>query len=163
MSETYWLVCKEYKCKRCAEAGRVKFFTMYDPVVLKLYHSSLVDDLDVVFTYKCAVSQSVADYIDDHAVAATSFYSMHKHIESNHRRAFDRARLKYAGHVDAWNQKMATPGVVFSLTLVLCSACVPHCPPVPPMFPLCTPLPLVYPTAPPPSMQQEVNGPHTPS
>lgn len=99
MSETYWLVCKEYKCKRCAEAGRVKFFTMYDPVVLKLYHSSLVDDLDVVFTYKCAVSQSVADYIDDHAVAATSFYSIHKHIESNHRRAFDRARLKYAGHV----------------------------------------------------------------
>ena len=98
MSETYWLVCKEYKCKRCAEAGRVKFFTMYDPVVLKLYHSSLVDDLDVVFTYKCAVSQSVADYIDDHAVAATSFYSIHKHIESNHRRAFDRARLKYAGH-----------------------------------------------------------------
>ena len=69
MSETYWLVCKEYKCKRCAEAGRVKFFTVYDPVVLKLYHSSLVDDLDVVFTYKCAVSQSVADYIDDHAVA----------------------------------------------------------------------------------------------
>ena len=135
MSETYWLVCKEYKCKRCAEAGRVKIFTMYDPVVLKLYHSSLVDDLDVVFTYKCAVSQSVADYIDDHAVAATSFYSIHKHIESNHRRAFDRARLKYAGNVDAWNQKMATPGFVFSITLSLCSACVPHCPPVPPMYP----------------------------
>ena len=74
---------------------------MYGPAVLKLCHSSLVDDLDVIVTYKCAVSQSVADYIDDHAVAATSFYSMHKLIESNHQHAFDHTQLKYARHVDA--------------------------------------------------------------
>ena len=92
LGETYWLVCKRYHCSRCDEAGRRASFNMWDPEVLQLYHASIVEELDVVFTYKCAVSQALADYITDHAISAASFEAMHRHIKHNHHKKCARAR-----------------------------------------------------------------------
>ena len=94
LHESYWLVCKRYHCARCDEAGRQATFNTWDPRVLKYYHANVVEQLDVVFTHKCAVSQALADYINDHAVSAASFEAMHRHIKHNHRRKCDRARYQ---------------------------------------------------------------------
>ena len=73
MDHTYYEVCRRYYCSTCVVAHRQYTFDMWDPRVLKLLHSKVSQRLDVLFTYKCAVTRRVADYIWDHATSATSF------------------------------------------------------------------------------------------
>ena len=110
LRDTYWLVCKRYHCKACKAAGRQNTFNTWDPAVVEGYGGGLEESLDVVFTYKCAVSQCLADYIEDHAVTAASFEAMHRHITNNHHRSCDRSRLQYAHAVDDWNSQKQGQG-----------------------------------------------------
>ena len=109
LAESYWLVCKRYTCKTCkrlheVDSTRRYSFAMWDPLVLAKYHGDITERLDVLFTHKCAVSQALADYIEDHATTAASFAAMHKYICANHHRACDRARLRYGLEVQRWNR-----------------------------------------------------------
>ena len=86
MTRTYYLVSKRYRCKVCRAAGQQYTFNAWDPEVLELYPDIVKTRLGIVFTYKCAVTQVLADYITDHAITATSFHAIHKHVHKSHHR-----------------------------------------------------------------------------
>ena len=83
--------------------GRTYTFNAWDANVLKWMHPSFEVELGVKFTWKCAVTTSLASYIQTHAVHGTSFEHMHDYVSSSHHITCDTARLQYALAVDYWN------------------------------------------------------------
>ena len=79
---------------------------MWDTAVLALLHPSIADSLGVMFTWKLAVTQTVVDYIDDHAVSKVPFEAMQAHLKHNHHRAYTRAHLAYIYAADYYNMAM---------------------------------------------------------
>lgn len=102
--DTYWLIGKRYLCKHCRNMGRTYTFNSWDPHVLKWMHPSFEAELGVKFTWKCAVTEKLASYIETHAVQGTSFDHMHAYVSSQHHVTCAKARLQYALAVDYWNR-----------------------------------------------------------